>query len=197
MCMRDGEAFVRYLTHPDVVIDPSIPVPQWRLSAIGRARAEMAARAAWLRNTTQIVSSGETKAIETAEIIAAELGLEFEIRPRMHENDRSATGVLSQPEFQAMADRFFANPTISVRGWERAIDAQARIVEEAEEVLSRGQPGDILLVGHGGVGTLLYCHYSGLAIDRKHDQLPGGGGCYYAMRKSARTILHGWRRIEA
>lgn len=195
--MRDDEAIVRYLTHTDVVIDPNIPVPQWRLSAIGRARAEMAARAEWLRDTTQIVSSAERKAVETAEIIAAALGLEFEIRPRMHENDRSATGVLSQSEFQAMADRFFASPTVSVRGWERAIDAQARIVAEAEEVLSRERPGDVLLVGHGGVGTLLYCHYSGLAIDRKHDQIPGGGGCYYALRKSARTILHGWRRIEA
>ena len=61
---------VRYLTHPQVQIDPAVPVPQWGLSPVGRARTEALANASWLASTTQIVSSGERKAIETAEIIA-------------------------------------------------------------------------------------------------------------------------------
>src|SRR5690242_21067669 len=113
----------------------------------------------------------------------------------MHEYHRSATGFLMPDEFEAVADQFFAQPRISVRGWERAIDAQLRIIREAEHVLARHTPGDVLFVGHGAVGTLLFCHYAGVAIDRVYDQPAGGGQCF-AMVKDGRRILHPWRRFE-
>jgi broad specificity phosphatase PhoE len=186
---------IRYLTHPQVQIDPDVPVPQWGLSPIGRARAEAVAHASWLANTTQIISSGERKAIETAEIIAGRLGVMIEIREAMHENDRSATGFLKPAEFEQVADQFFAQPDLSVRGWERAVDAQARIVREAEAVLARNRPGDVLFVGHGAVDTLLFCHTAGHPIARVHDQ-PAGGGNVFAFAREPRQMLHGWRRME-
>jgi broad specificity phosphatase PhoE len=188
-------ARLRYLTHPEVAIDPAIPVPEWGLSPKGRARAELAAASPWLRATSTIVSSAERKAIETAGIIATRLGLRFEIRPAMHENDRSATGFLPQAEFQSTADAFFANPQESVHGWERAADAQARIVREAQAVLAAAPAGDVLLVGHGGVGTLLFCHFAGAAISRKLDQ-SGSGGSYFAVCRETRAVIHPWRAIE-
>src|SRR3979409_1995875 len=186
---------VRYLTHPQVKIDPVIPVPSWGLSEVGRARTEAIASTGRLSDTRQIISSGERKAIETAEIIAAKLNIDVEVREAMHENDRSATGFLMPDEFEAVANQFFAQPHISIRGWERAIDAQLRIVREVEHVLARNRPGDVLFVGHGGVGTLLFCHYSGFAIDRAYDQ-PAGGGHYFALFKDGRRVLHSWRRME-
>ncbi|MCP3384930.1 phosphoglycerate mutase family protein [Bradyrhizobium sp. CCGUVB4N] len=186
---------VRYLTHPQVNIDPSIPVPRWGLSAVGKARTEAVTITGSLSGTTRVISSGERKAIETAEIIAAKLGVDVEVCEAMHENDRSATGFLVPDEFEAVANQFFGHPRISVRGWERAIDAQLRIVQEVERVLAHDRPGDVLLVGHGGVGTLLYCHYSGFAIARAHDQ-PAGGGCFFAFRLHDRRVLHAWRRLE-
>jgi broad specificity phosphatase PhoE len=186
---------VRYLTHPQVEIDPGIPVPSWGLSELGRARTEAIASTGRLSGTTQIICSGERKAIETAEIIAAKLKIDVEVREAMHENDRSATGFLVPDEFEAVANQFFAQPDSSIRGWERAIDAQSRIVHEVEHVLARKRPGDVLFVGHGGVGTLLYCHYSGFAIDRTHDQ-PAGGGCFFAFAEDGRRVQHSWRRLE-
>jgi broad specificity phosphatase PhoE len=186
---------VRYLTHPEVRIDPAIPVPSWGLSDIGKARTEAIAGTGRLSRTTQIICSAERKAIETAEIIAAKLSVDIEVRQAMHENDRSATGFLVPDDFEVVANQFFAQPDISIRGWERAIDAQSRIVREVEHVLARKQPGDVLFVGHGGVGTLLYCHYSGLAIDRAHDQ-PAGGGCFFALTGDDRRVQHAWRRLE-
>ena len=188
-------SLVRYLTHPQVNIDPAIPVPSWGLSEIGRIRAEAIGSTRQLSRTARIICSGERKAIETAEIIAARLNVAVEIRWAMHENDRSATGFLVPDEFQAVADQFFAQPEISIRGWERAVDAQSRIVREVEDVLARDEPGDILFVGHGGVGTLLYCYYSGVAIDRAYDQ-PAGGGCFFAFTKEARRVQHSWRPLE-
>jgi len=186
---------VRYLTHPQVNIDPTIPVPRWGLSEVGKARTDAVTITGPLSGTTRVISSGERKAIETAEIIAAKLGVDVEVREAMHENDRSATGFLVPDEFEAVANQFFGQPHISIRGWERAVDAQLRIVEEVEQVLASDTPGDVLLVGHGGVGTLLYCHYSGLEIARAHDQL-AGGGCFFAFRSHDRRVLHAWRRLE-
>jgi broad specificity phosphatase PhoE len=186
---------IRYLTHPQVNIDPAVPVPSWGLSELGRARAETLANAGCLSGTTQIISSAERKAIETAEIIAGKLDVAVEVRDAMHENDRSATGYLPPDEFEALADQFFADPMASVRGWERALDAQLRIVREVEHVLARNRAGDVLFVGHGAVGTLLFCHYAGFAIDRIHDQPAGGGHCF-ALARAGRRLLHSWRRME-
>ena len=186
---------IRYLTHPQVEIDPAVPVPSWGLSATGRTRTEMLAKTGSLLGTTQIISSGERKAVETAEIIARKLNIAVEVREAMHENDRSATGFLPASEFEAVADQFFALPTVSIRGWERAIDAQLRIVREVEHVLARGRAGDVLFVGHGAVGTLLFCHYAGFAIDRTYDQPAGGGHCFTFI-KERRRVVHPWRRME-
>ncbi len=97
----------------------------------------------------------------------------------MHENDRSATGFLPPPEFEKAADWFFAHPEESFHGWERAIDAQARIVNAVRAVLGRHDPQQpIAFVGHGGVGTLLKCHIEGRGISRSKDQPPGGGNLF-------------------
>lgn len=189
------DPLVRYLTHPQVQVDPAIPVPSWSLSTVGRGRVQALVRAGWLAGTTQVISSAEAKAVETAQPIAAALRADFEIREAMHENDRSATGFVPPHEFERLADAFFAHPAQSIRGWERAIDAQDRIVREAERAIEQQQKGDLLFVGHGAVGTLLLCFYSRMPISRVHDQ-PGGGGNYFTITKAERRVLHAWRPIE-
>lgn len=188
-------AVVRYLTHPQVQIDPATPVPDWGLSQAGRARVRTLIDAGWLAGARLVVSSAERKALETAEPIASALGAALETREAMGENDRSATGFLPPPEFERVADRFFAEPERSVRGWERAIDAQARIVRATEAALAAAPEGDVLLVGHGAVGTLLYCRLAGVPVSRDQDQ-PGGGGCYFSFERKGLRPLHAWRRWE-
>jgi broad specificity phosphatase PhoE len=185
----------RYLTHPQVRIDPAVAVPDWGLTELGAQRVQHLAASGALAGTTRVVSSAERKAIETAEPIAAALGISVEIREAMHENDRSATGFLPPPEFEAVANAFFARPAVSIRGWERAIDAQARIVREVQAVLAGQTAGDTLFVGHGGVGTLLLCHYLKIAITRVRDQ-PAGGGNVFQYAIDDGVVMHGWRPME-
>lgn len=185
-----------YLTHPQVSIDPAVPVPRWGLSPVGRARAEAFATQHWLRRFSRIISSDEDKAIETAGCLAAVLGLPVEVRENFHENDRSATGFLPPPEFEATADRFFAHPGQSIRGWERAADAQARILAGVSAVVAEQPGAATLFVGHGGVGTLLKCALKGVAISRSEDQGPGGGGNHFAFALAPRSVLYGWHPIE-
>lgn len=187
---------LRYLSHPQVQINPEVPVPQWGLSDTGRQRVLAMRRSPTLAATRLIVSSAERKAIETAELISEVLNVPITIIEASHENDRSATGFLPPPEFERVANQFFAQPETSVRGWERAIDAQARIVGVMNSFVAAHNNGDILMVGHGGVGTLLYCHFAGLGISRDHDQKGGGGGCFWAMDIASLSVVHGWRVME-
>lgn len=188
--------FGLYITHPQVRIDPDIPVPQWGLSELGAARAHEAAGSAWAQTLRRIISSDETKAIETAQILAAASGAQVEVVHGMHENDRSATGFLPPPEFEKAADWFFAHPEESFHGWERAIDAQRRIVSGVERILADHDTSEpIAFVGHGGVGTLLKCHLEGRSIGRDRDQ-PGGGGNLYCFSLADRRLSCDWTPIE-
>jgi broad specificity phosphatase PhoE len=189
-------SIVYYLSHPEVDIAPAVPVPAWGLSLLGRERVLAVREAPWLRACGRIVTSAERKAVETADLIAAASGAQVEVRPGMHENDRSATGFLPPAEFEAVADRFFAAPEASVRGWERAVDAQQRIVSEFDAVLAgHDHATSLLVVGHGGVGTLLYCRLAGQPIDRRFDQ--SRAGSVFAVELARRRPLLGWTPMEA
>jgi len=187
---------LRYITHPDVEIDPHIPVTQWALSPLGRRRAQAMLEQPWIRSIGHIIISSETKAIELAELIAKRLELPVDVRSASGETDRSATGYVERDRHELLAGRFFAEPQVSADGWERAVDAQRRIVESVIDVLyvSDCAAVDVAIVGHGAVGALLMCHLDGLAISRAHDQ--PGQGHHWSYDRSDDRLLHGWRRID-
>lgn len=189
-----------YLSHPQVRIDAAVPVPLWGLSAQGRARAQaFVARGAVPRGAF-VFSSRETKALELAELIAAAAGTLVLADHLMGENDRSATGFLPPVLFEETADRFFAEPENSVDGWERAIDAQARIVSTVKTALA-SVPADspAIFCGHGAVGTLLKCHLGGRAISRDEDQGrrgASGGGNGFLFDFAQGQLLSDWIAME-
>ena len=190
-------ALVHFITHPDVQIDPAVPVPEWRLSARGRDRMAAMTGHDWVRGIGAIFSSTERKARDGAEILGAALLLSYDTHAGLGENDRSATGYLKKDEFEAMADAFFARPHESVRGWERAVDAQARVTAAMEDVLARAAPDrTVAVVAHGAVGALYLCHLKACAISRSEDQPPTGGGNYYTFERASRRLLHGWKSID-
>jgi broad specificity phosphatase PhoE len=189
-------ATVSFITHPDVLIDPTAPVPDWRLNARDRARMRAMLSQSWVPGIVHVASSTERKAVDAAAILAIHLGLAPITHPGLGENDRSSTGYLPKPEFEAMADAFFAHPEQSVAGWERAVDAQVRIVATMRDVLRAAPAGDVAVVAHGGVGALLLCHLLGSAISRAADQPAGSGGHVLAFNRATWTLCHSWRPID-
>jgi broad specificity phosphatase PhoE len=186
-----------FITHPNVVVSRDVPVPRWPLSELGKKRMRAGLAQPWVRDLTAIYCSTEQKAIDGAEILAAHLSLPFTQVEELGENDRSATGFLPPDEFERVADQFFASPEASVRGWERAIDAQSRIVRAVEQIGKDDRTkGAIAIVAHGAVGTLLYCHLAGEPIDRRRDQPPNGGGNYYRFTLSPRAAHSWWRAFD-
>jgi broad specificity phosphatase PhoE len=187
---------IHFITHPDVVIDPSIPVPEWSLSPAGRKRMSTFCGHAFVREITSVYASGERKAIDGGEILAAHCGLPLRIHHALHENDRAATGYLPPDEFRATADMFFARPNDSARGWERAIDAQARIVDCVEAIAREDETaGDIAIVSHGGVATLLLCQLLSSPITRELEQPGTRGGTHFAFDRTTFALIHGWKDI--
>jgi broad specificity phosphatase PhoE len=184
-----------YLTHPQVRMEPHVPVPLWGLSDQGQARTVSLARLGWIRRFRRLVSSEEVKACETSEILAGQLQVPVEVRPDLHENDRSSTGYLPGPEFEATADAFFASPDASIRGWETARAAQARIVRSVRAITAEEPCVPTLFVGHGAVGTLLKCALAGRAISRQEDQ-PTGGGNRFAFSLDPDALSYDWLPLE-
>ncbi len=185
------------ITHPNVVISRDVPVPRWPLSELGKQRMRAGLKQPWVRDVTSVYCSTEQKAIDGAEILAQHLSLGFSRIEELGENDRSATGFLPPDEFERVADEFFGSPETSVRGWERAIDAQARIVGAVHRIFEMDRTaGALAIVSHGAVGTLLYCHLAGEPIARRWDQPPNGGGNFYSFTLSPPAVHSWWLAID-
>ena len=190
-------AIAYFITHPDVTIDPTVPVPDWSLSSEGVRRTVRLLDQAWVRTVRAVFSSAERKAVQAAKILADHLSLGPLVIAALGENDRSSTGFLPKAEFERVADEFFAHPDESVRGWERAIDAQRRIIRAVNCAIAMAPPdANIAIVSHGAVGALLLCHLMGVPISRIEDQPVGGGGNFYSFDMESRQLLSGWRRID-
>lgn len=117
------------------------------------------------------------------------------------ENDRSSTGFLPPDEFEQVADQFFAQPDCAVRGRETARDAQERVYRAVREIVgheaTKQCDGDIAIISHGGVWTLLLCKPCGYMISRQYDQPWRGGGNYFVIDAETLRVVQSWQSIDA
>ena len=129
--------------------------------------------------------------------MAERLQLSYATDEALSENDRSSTGYIAPPEFWEVVREFFGRPHESIRGWERAIDAQARIVNAVSRIAREDQTsGDIVIVSHGGVGCLLTAHLQRVAIGQESRPRHPGGGCFIVIDRASFTLTQDWRAIE-
>lgn len=189
---------VLFVSHPEVQVEADRPVPRWALSDSGISRMRAFARSATAAQIDEVWASEETKAIEAAGNSAGCFGLPVEVDADPGENDRSSTGFLPRAELEATADFFFAHPDESVRGWERARDAQSRILAAVDRIIEsrlESRTGDLAIVAHGGVGTLMLCAYLDRPISRAFDQ--PFQGHFWAFDAATRRVIHPWLPIDA
>ena len=184
---------VLFITHPEVEVDPAVPVPDWELTPRGRELMRQFAEGPEPREVRAVWSSRERKAAEAAAILAGQLGLEVRKLEQLAENERSSTGYLPPELFEPAMQAFFGEPLLSHRGWETAAAAQQRIADALETVLARSPDGDVAIVSHGGVGTLLLCRLKATAIRRAEDQ--PGQGHWFAFDRDTRAVQQGWTAL--
>ena len=183
-----------FLTHPEVVIiaraHHAMALEPCRPRTDGAIRG-YSRRPPPLRHSCE---HGD-KAIHGADILGKRFGLPVETDEALGENDRSSTGDTAPPEFWDVVREFFAHPHESTRGSERAIDAQARIVAAVRRVVQNAT-GDVVIVSHGGVGTLLTAYLQNVEIGRESRPTHSGGGCFIVIDRetfSAQAGLAGDR----
>lgn len=186
-----------YITHPDVVIDPNVPVPQWPLSDVGLARMEKALRLPFVGKLEAVYCSMEQKARDGAGILGAHLDLKPVARADLGENDRSSTGFLPQEEFLIHRDAFFGAPDESVAGWETARAAQSRVVKAVRAIVSEeGYDKQVVIVGHGGVGALLLTSLMDVQISLNQEQPGSSGGNWFSFDPDRWSVHSTWGAID-
>jgi broad specificity phosphatase PhoE len=141
----------------------NLPAREWELSDDGRIRAQKLAERLSPFQPEYIISSVETKARETAEIIAGRHNLELHIADGLHEHDRSKTPHLSKDEFQATMHEFFENPDTLVFGSETADEAYARFYQAVRSVLDCHPNETVVIVAHGTVISLFVSSLTGIS----------------------------------
>ena len=187
-----------YVTHPQVRIDPAVPVPDWGLSGEGRARA--AGRRDPTLGTGPDADRHERGAQGPRDRRDPRRG-RWASSPR---SGRTSTRTTAAPPVTCRAPSSRPRPTRSSRGparacagWETARAAQARILRAVTAALAGHDPAHpVAIIGHGAVGTLLWLALRGEPIARAADQ-PAGGGSRFAFPIPEGPPLSGWTSIEA
>jgi broad specificity phosphatase PhoE len=140
---------VLLVRHSVPEVDPSIPAADWRLSPEGRRRCTALAERVAAHEPDVVVSSPEPKARETAELLAARLGLVLREASELREQERRTVGWLERAELEASIRRLFAEPDRVVFGEESAADALSRFSRAVD-----GLGDGAVVVSHGTVISL-------------------------------------------
>jgi 2,3-bisphosphoglycerate-dependent phosphoglycerate mutase len=137
------------IRHSVPEIDPARPAEDWQLSEEGRARCGPLAVELGAFEPRRLLSSPESKALETAELIAPALGLEVEVEADLREHERRSLPFLPRAEFVDRMSAFFARPDEIVVGEESAGAARARFAAVVDSI---SRPAAV--VTHGTVIAL-------------------------------------------
>ncbi|HET7387508.1 MAG TPA: histidine phosphatase family protein [Nocardioidaceae bacterium] len=141
------------------------------LTLRGRDQARALARSLAGERIARIYCSGLARAVQTAEIAAAELGVSVRVRDNLHE--WLVGDFDGRPYVEGMYDevlRAWAQGDVDARipGGESAREICARVAGELETIVDEHRGEAVLVVGHGGA---LRVSVPQLAVN-----LPGGYG---------------------
>lgn len=141
---------------------PGVPANQWRLSAEGRERCNTLSEALRPYAPDMVVSSIETKAVETGQIVAQKLSKPFRSFDGLHEHERGGVDFTSQEQFRANVQAFFQAPNELVFGRETASQTCRRFSDAIAALLSQYPDKNLAVVTHGTVITLFVAQAAGV-----------------------------------
>lgn len=152
MITRATDRVVVLVRHAAPRIESDVPTSEWNLSSAGVDSCRALAEDLRSLLPAALASSPEPKAMQTAELIASDLDLEFSARNDLEEHRRSRV-FLPRTEFDSGIRAFFQHPTKTVLGDESCDELGLRIETEIEMALSHDPSKNAILVTHGTAMT--------------------------------------------
>jgi len=159
------------------------------LTELGRRQARETAQIIAKRfEPERVISSTFTRAQQTAEIIAAELRLSHEVIADLHERN---FGSLKGKPYEAFTELLMRDPSYDPAqewlwrpaGGESHEDVRRRVVAVIENVRSRFDDEDVVVVSHGAVMRSVWAHLVGTWEEA---YLPPNGGIVLVEHSSDR-----------
>lgn len=143
------------IRHAAPAIDPAKPAHAWPLSEPGRRAAADLAPAVRALGVDRIVASTEPKAHQTAQAIAAKLGVPVTRSPAFVEHQRHTAEFFDDPEqFRARVIDCMRRPDEHVFGDETATAALERFAAGVEAHIDLYMGQRLAIVSHGTVMAL-------------------------------------------
>lgn len=142
--------------------------PGFPLNSEGERQARALAEQLAGKAVTMIYTSPQERARETAEVVAASLGLAPEISEPLAEIDYGDWTGRQFSELEHMADWRLYNSFRSgtrIPGGELMVEVQARAVEELRRLHGKHRDRWIALVSHADVIRCVIGYYAGIPID--------------------------------
>jgi glucosyl-3-phosphoglycerate phosphatase len=154
-----------------------------RLNDLGREQARTLAKQ--LDGNIDIVYSSDlARARETAEIVAAKLGLEVRLDPRLRERGFGSWEGLTTTEIEErFADshrRWVAGVGAGADDAESFEDFSARVNDFLADVLRLHPDEEVLVISHGGSIRVIHALAAGVDYVRDHRLIPGVPNCAVA-----------------
>ncbi|MHA1185263.1 MAG: histidine phosphatase family protein [Candidatus Heimdallarchaeota archaeon] len=176
-----------HLRHAETKYDEAVPVSQWALSEYGLKQAEALVQEEIFSKIDIIITSGETKAYQTATPIATALNLSISQFVELNELHRDKEEHLTNKEYRRYVNKTLSNIHDSVGLWESGISALNRFSKKIDEVEALYLNKNILVVTHGLVINL----YFGKLLKSNHN-LPYRWSlttfCDYGIVKNGKVI---------
>jgi broad specificity phosphatase PhoE len=148
--------------HAQPHMSPEVNAQRWVLSEQGRASCAWLAAELSRLAVRRLYASLEPKALETASLVAARLGLAVRPREGLHENDRTGVEFASTEVHLQRFHAFFGAPSQVTMGRESADAAHARFLAAVRAAHAESAGEDVAIVAHGTVITLLVSRANGV-----------------------------------
>ena len=146
---------ITFIRHSKVVFDPLIPIKNWRLTAEGIVLVKDLLKLQAIKNIDVIYSSLETKALETASIIAKGNGLLIKTDSKLDEVTSFSNKLF--PDFDKYAKDYWDE---KVERWNNgetkreALDRFNKVIKEIVETEEKNKHSNVGIVTHGAILTL-------------------------------------------
>jgi broad specificity phosphatase PhoE len=159
--VKPSEKTLVLVKHSRPDTNPEMPPGQWRLNDEGRRRCGPLVDRLQAYLPASIYSSEESKARETAALVADNLKTNPNTLPGLEEHHRyNDTWIDSAEDFDKAIKGFFDHPDELVYGDETANQALKRFESAIQKAIVDSQESKVIVVCHGTVISLFLAHHT-------------------------------------